>query len=192
MSASAAKVGARSTAEPCPERSHPPVSRASALDEERKSLGVAGVESRRAVGSKIRGEMNVVEFLIGRVVEEVRYGSGLRIVFDLGDRVEPALYADLGRFVFTDPDGVEHQVDEDDPVSVGPALSMVGQTVASAATDDRAALELRVSNGSGLRCEPDERFEAWQVVGGSPASLIVCVGPGDLGVWDRGTRPVEL
>jgi len=42
--------------------------------------------------------MNELEFLVGRVIEEVRYGHGLRIVFKLGDRVEPALYADVGRF----------------------------------------------------------------------------------------------
>jgi Family of unknown function (DUF6188) len=117
--------------------------------------------------------MNEVAFLAGRVIVEVRYGHGLRIVLDLGDRVEPALYVDVSCFVFTNAEGLQDRVDADDPVTVGPSLSMVGQTVVSALTDDHAALELGLSDGSSLRCEPDERFEAWQVVGGSPQYLVV-------------------
>jgi len=136
--------------------------------------------------------MNELRFLDGRAIEEVRYGQGLRIVFELGDRVEPALYADVSRFTFTDAGGEKHHVDTDDPVSVGVALSMVGQRIVSAGSDDVAALDVQLSDGSSLRCEPDEQFEAWQVVGGSPEYLVVCVGPGELAVWDRRTPAVRL
>lgn len=136
--------------------------------------------------------MNELAFLVGHVIEEVRYGHGLRIVFELGDRVEPALYADVGRFSFTDPGGEKHEVDTDDPTSVGAALAIVGQSVVKAASDDRAALELQLSDGTSLRCEPDEQFEAWQVVGGSPECLVVCLGPGELAVWDIRTPAVRF
>jgi hypothetical protein len=136
--------------------------------------------------------MNELEFLVGRVIEEVRYGQGLRIVFELGDGVAPALYADVSRFTFTAAGGEKHHVDTDDPVSVGAALAMVGQSIVSAGSDDVAALELRLSDGSSLRCEPDEQYEAWQVVGGSPEYLVVCVPPGELAVWDRRTPAVRL
>jgi Family of unknown function (DUF6188) len=136
--------------------------------------------------------VNELAFLVGRVIEEVRYGHGLRIVFELGDRVEPALYADVGRFRFTDAGGNEHEVDTDDPVSVGVALAMVGQKVVKAGSDGRAALELELSDGSSLQCEPDERFEAWQVVGGSPECLVVCLPAGELAVWDSRTPAIKL
>jgi hypothetical protein len=136
--------------------------------------------------------MNELKFLAGRVIEEVRYGEGLRIVFELGERVEPALYADVGRFTFTDSGGEKHCIDTDDPASVGAALSIVGQRVVKAGSDDLAALDVRLSDGSVLRCEPDEQFEAWQVVGGSPEHLVVCVGPGELAVWDSRTPAVRL
>ena len=75
---------------------------------------------------------------------------------------------------------------------MGVALAMVGQKVVNAASDDLAALDVRLSDGSSLRCEPDEQYEAWEVVGGSPKCLVVCVGPGELAVWDTRTPAVKL
>jgi hypothetical protein len=42
--------------------------------------------------------MSDVDFLVGEKVVEIRYGLGIRIVFEAGDTFEPALYADFGRF----------------------------------------------------------------------------------------------
>jgi hypothetical protein len=52
-------------------------------------------------------------------------------------------------------------------------------------------LLLAVVHGSWLRCEPDPDYEAWQVVGGDPQALVVCLpGVGELAVWDSSTPPI--
>jgi hypothetical protein len=87
-------------------------------------------------------------------------------------------------FLAGQKDGVEHEVDEKDPRSLGPALALVGKAVETTATPDDASLELTFSDGSRLHCASQARFEAWQVVGGSPQYLVVSVGSGDLHVYD--------
>jgi hypothetical protein len=130
-----------------------------------------------------------VDFLLGRQVEDIRLSNGLRIVFDMGDRVEPALYADIQqRFTFTDSDGVTHAIDPWERVQLGPALTMHGQRVQAVSTDD-AVLRITFANDSALEVRPHRQYEAWQVVGGFPQALVVCVGPGELSVFDSRTEP---
>ena len=48
------------------------------------------------------------------------------------------------------------------------------------------------ADGGALRCEPDPDYEAWQVVGGDPQALVVCLpGDGELAVWDSSTPPIS-
>jgi Family of unknown function (DUF6188) len=125
--------------------------------------------------------MSEVGFLVGRAVVAVRRNpdGSARIIFDLGDRPESALYADVGACIFEDRSGV----------ALVPA-SMVSSVVSDTSTDD-GTLMLSFANGSLLRCEPDARYEAWQVVGGSPQSLVVCQPGGELAVWDSSHVPTE-
>ena len=132
--------------------------------------------------------MTALDFLIGRKITEIRYGLGLRVVFDAGERVEPALYADLGPFEFA-ADGEEpHLIDPARPASVGPALSLVEKTVAQAIAQEDGTLDLQFVGGGHLSCPPQENVEAWQVVGGSPEYLVVCVRPGHVSVFDSEPR----
>jgi hypothetical protein len=126
--------------------------------------------------------MSEIAFLVGRMVEDLRLSNGLRIVFDMGERVEPALYADVQEsFTFTDEAGSAHTIDPWDRVQLGPALAMQGQQVERVGTDE-AVLEIVFSNGSSIEVPPHPSCEAWQVVGGSPQALVVCVGPGELAI----------
>jgi hypothetical protein len=84
--------------------------------------------------------LSEVAFLVGKQVREIRYGHGIRIVFDPGDRVEPALYADVGR----------------------------------SAVLERIRTPVRTR----------QAVRAWQVVGGTPQALVVCLGGGELAVWE--------
>jgi hypothetical protein len=59
----------------------------------------------------------------------------------------------------------------------------VNHRVYRVSTDD-GTLDLAFSDGSSLRCPPDDRYEAWQVVGGFPEHLVVCTPGGELAVWD--------
>jgi Family of unknown function (DUF6188) len=129
--------------------------------------------------------MSEIDFLVGQTVVELRYpANGLRVVFDAGERVEPALYADIEEaFAFTDGSGEIHQIRLDEPSTLASVLSIAGQTVVAVSTDD-AVLDLSFADGSSLRCDPHPEYEAWQVVGGSPQRLVVCVEPGELAVWD--------
>jgi hypothetical protein len=138
--------------------------------------------------------MSEVDFLIGRTVKELRYPvNGLRIVFDAGDRVEPALYADVAQYLsYIDASGTLTSVDIKEPSSLGAVLGIAGETVEAVSTDD-AVLSLVFADGSSLRCEPHPDYEAWQVVGGTPQCLVVCAGPEDgLAVWEVDTPAIEF
>src|SRR5438876_10519174 len=99
--------------------------------------------------------MSEVGFVVGRIVKELQYpANGLRIVFDAGDRVEPALYADIEQsFTYIDASRNCHQVDMNEPSTLGPVFAIAGQMVERVSTDD-AVLSLLFSDGSSLCCNP--------------------------------------
>ena len=113
--------------------------------------------------------MTQIDFLVGRAVVEVRDNG--RIVFEVGAKPEPRLYADVGDAVCLDPRGV--------PFATG---ELVGRTVASVSSTN-GVLQIRFTDGAMLRSEPDPSYEAWQVVGGAPQTLVVCLPGGELAVW---------
>ena len=114
-----------------------------------------------------------VEFLVGQTVHELRYWPGnLRLVFD----PEPSLYADVGTFDYITTSGDKCHVVAEQPSTVGPAMEIAGKTVERVDTAE-GVLTLSFADRSALRCAPQERVEAWQVVGGSPiGSSSVCRG----------------
>jgi hypothetical protein len=133
--------------------------------------------------------MGDLEFLVGQTFDELRYSApgNLRIVFDAGDRVEPALYADLGEFEFSDDAGERDEVDPEDPATVGPVLRAVGKQIQAVDTEG-GTLSLLFSDGSRVRCGPHDDYEAWQVVGGSTHQLVVCMPGGAVAVWENTSR----
>jgi Family of unknown function (DUF6188) len=122
-------------------------------------------------------EMSDVEFLVGRQVVEIQDES--RIVFVASTRPEPRLYADVGDYECLDADGT--------PLALG---DLVKRTVDAASTTD-GLLTLSFTDGVMLRCPPDPQYEAWQVVGGSPPYLVVCLPGGELAVWDKRHVPPD-
>jgi Family of unknown function (DUF6188) len=134
--------------------------------------------------------MSELDFLIGQTVEEFRYpANGLRVVFDSGDHVEPRLYADLeGAFRFVDSAGTTHVVD-DDLSSLGAVFAVAGEKVERVSTTD-GVLALHFSDGNSIHCEPDPDYEAWQVVGGDPLGLVICMPGGELAMWDNRDPPL--
>ena len=129
--------------------------------------------------------MGEVDFLVGRTISELRYSapSNFRMVFDAGDQVEPGLYADLGPFSYVEREGTTHRIVPDNPATVGPALTTLGRSVDFATVED-GVLTLMFSDASQVRCEPNDLYEAWQVVRGVPQHLVVCAPSGELAVWD--------
>lgn len=119
--------------------------------------------------------MNDVGFLVGKTVVAVH--GGARIIFELGEKPEPALYADVGTHTYRDSHGIDRVV-----------ASIVGNVVADASTPGGALL-LSFTDGSLLRCEPDPNYEACQVVGGWPQYLVVCQPGGELPVWGSSHIP---
>ena len=89
-----------------------------------------------------------VEFLVGRDVVEVRLepAGGARIVFEVGDKPAPALYADVGPSTYEDESGSPHPLSE-----------MVGAIVSNTSTEDGTLL-LAFADGRRLRCEPHPRY----------------------------------
>lgn len=113
--------------------------------------------------------MSEIDFLVGRAIVEVRDDE--RVVFEAGAQREPRLYADVGNAVCTDRHGERLSV-----------LDLGGRTVAAVSTDD-GVLHIEFTDGATLRCNPDPDTEAWQVVGGNPQALVVCLPGGELAVW---------
>jgi hypothetical protein len=137
--------------------------------------------------------MSEVDFLIGQTINEIRYYAEgtFRLVFDAGDRVEPRLYADLGPFSYVDPTGATHGILPDSPATVAPALMALGRRIDAVKLED-GVLTLMLSDASQVRCEPHDLYEAWQVVGGFPQHLVVCVPGGELAVVDDQSRSETL
>ena len=126
--------------------------------------------------------MSEVEFLVGQSIKEFRiWFGGIRIVFEAGEQVEPDLYIDLSDFDYLDGAGRREHPDIDRRESLGPALKLIGQTVASTSTED-AVLHLTFEDGSSLRCGPAQDYEAWQVVGGDPNWLVVALPGGGMSI----------
>ena len=115
--------------------------------------------------------MSEIDFLIGQTVVEVRDED--RIVFEAGKEAEPSLYADVGRVVCLDRDGKRLALIE----LVGRAISQVSTAAGT--------LLVTFADGATMRTHPDPDHEAWQIVGGTPHSLVVCLPGGELAVWDR-------
>jgi hypothetical protein len=121
-----------------------------------------------------------IEFLVGREVVEMEvdeYGSA-RIIFEVGDKREPALYADVA-FAFERPGGGALAVPD-----------LVGAVVSATSTEG-GTLQLWFEDGHTLRCEPDPDIEAWEVVGGFPQELVVCTPGGDVAIIDSTHVPSE-
>ena len=112
--------------------------------------------------------MSEIDFLVGRTVVEVRNDE--RVVFEAGTKPEPRLYADVGYAVCLDS--------SDQPLSIG---ELVGRTVAEVSTSD-GVLRISFADGATLQTEPDPNVEAWQVVGGTPQALVVCLPGGEVAV----------
>jgi len=121
--------------------------------------------------------MSDVEFLVGQRVVGVQDGG--RVVFVAGTRPEPRLYADVGDCECLDADG--HAL----------ALAALVQKIVVAASATDGVLTLAFTDGALLRCPPDPQYEAWQVVGGSPQYLVVCLPGGELAVWDKRHVPSD-
>src|SRR5206468_9862300 len=85
-----------------------------------------------------------VGFLLGRTVVEIQKNpdGSARVVFERGEKPEPALYADAGWSTYEDGCGKARVL-----------ASMVGARVSDASTDG-GVLALWFDDGSVLRCEP--------------------------------------
>jgi hypothetical protein len=129
------------------------------------------------------------DFLVGRSIDELRIRNGIRVVFELGDQVTPALYADIGTCTYVDAQGRRHEVAGEDVSTFGPLLEIVGKEVSRVATAD-GTLILEFTDSSSVQCPPHDRYEAWEVVGGSPQHLVVCMPGGELAVFDQPARPL--
>jgi hypothetical protein len=125
--------------------------------------------------------MSEVGFLVGNAVVEVQRNpdGSTRIIFDLGDKPAPALYADVGSCAYEDRGRVTR-------VLTGTASCVVSDT-----STEHGTLVLSFTDGSLLRCGPDPRYEAWTVVGGSPQHLVVCEPGGEVAVWDSSHVPTD-
>jgi hypothetical protein len=117
------------------------------------------------------GVVGDLDFLVGKTVAEIR--DECRVVFIPGSHPAPDLYAAASAPEVFGSDGLTM-----------PLAALIGRTVSTASADDGTLL-LTFNDGSLLRCHPDPRYEAWEVVGGDPQSFVVCLPGGELAIWDK-------
>ena len=86
-----------------------------------------------------------------------------------------------GDFVFQGSGGA-HRLSPASPTTLGPALSTLGQAIASARAYKDGCLEVRWADGSTLSVKPDAEYETWEIAG--PEGLrVVCTPGGRLSLW---------
>lgn len=71
---------------------------------------------------------------------------------------------------------------EDDPTGMGPALSLLHQTVTEAVAFKAGRLELTFSDGSVVKVPVRQDYEPWELVGPGGVRVVSLPG-GDLAVW---------
>ena len=65
--------------------------------------------------------------------------------------------------------------------------SLLQRRVTSSAADESGALLLAFEDGTGLRVEPNETYEAWTIAG-PHGRKVVCMAHGELAVWSAQGR----
>lgn len=78
--------------------------------------------------------------------------------------------------------GGEHRLSPAHPTALGPALSTIGQAIASAKAYKDGCLEVHFADGSILSVKPDTEYEAWEIVG-TGGLRVVCMPGGSLAIW---------
>jgi hypothetical protein len=119
--------------------------------------------------------------LVGATVTQLRFDTGLTVALDASTH----LRIEAG-FELMEPDGSEAVLDPDqDPERMGALLRLLRKRVTEFAADTTGMLAITFSDGTALRCGPDDRFEAWEL-GFADGRLYVCLPGGEVAVWAGG------
>ncbi len=119
--------------------------------------------------------------LVGAVVTQLRFDYGLTIALgdDVSLRIETA-------FEHMAPQSEPVQLDpETDLARMGSLLLLHRSRITAFSADTSGSLSIAFSDGSGLRCWPDDRFEAWKL-SFADGRLYVCQPGGDVSIWAGG------
>lgn len=91
----------------------------------------------------------------------------------------------IGSSFFLDTSGQSYAISpslELSKVAVDGLGSLLNQTLTSAVAEKSGVLIIAFANGSRLRVEPDESYEAW-TISGPRGVKVVCMPGGELAVW---------
>jgi hypothetical protein len=69
------------------------------------------------------------------------------------------------------------------PGGLGPLTGLFPMRLVRGYEQD-GTLHLKFEGGSEVEVPPHEQFEAWQVTGPRRGDLVVCLGGGELAIWD--------
>ena len=120
-------------------------------------------------------------FLVGRAVEQIWIWGPIRLILELGDRPEPAMYVDVHASTYVRTAGVEASLNVlDRPSEAGAVLVLLNTEVVSARAE-RGVLHVSFVNGTELHSPPDERRETWTVVG--DGRVFQCMPGGEVDSW---------
>ena len=69
-------------------------------------------------------------------------------------------------FTFHEPDGVQRQLDPEEPEQLAPLLSLLGRSIDLLVATRQGKLHLAFGDGSSLEARAHPRVDAWEVQGG--------------------------
>jgi len=93
-------------------------------------------------------------------------------------------------FVVREANSPDSVMNPEEVSTLAPALSMFEKCVEHARAYKDGRLEVLFSDGATLHVEPDEQYEAWEVVGGG--QRIVSTPGGELAVWSENPEDLRL
>jgi hypothetical protein len=114
--------------------------------------------------------------VVGRYLEQLRVGAGdVQLLFDDGTLVRLA-----GTTRFDDGPAIE---EPQSLAGLALLLPLLNESVVSAGIVQGGTLAVAFDAGV-LRCDPDEKYEAWEFTTESGA-MVVCMGGGALAIWSE-------
>ncbi len=130
----------------------------------------------RVTTEDVQRASELLEGVVGRYLSQLRVGAGdVQLVFDNGTFVRLA-----GTTRLDDGPGTE---EPQSLAGLAILLPLLNETVVSAGVRQRGALAVAFKAGV-LRCDPDEKYEAWEFTTESGA-MVVCMGGGELAIWSE-------
>lgn len=123
----------------------------------------------------------VLDFLVGKTVEQIWVWGPIRFVFEFGDAPEPDAYVDVHTATLKTADGNELELDVFERRAEAGAVFRLLHRAVVAAGIENGVLHLSFANDDEPQSPPNDEYETWTVVG--DGRVIQCLPGGEITSW---------